>query len=41
MQEIRWINREDNPTNAITKFKANKSFETFINSNKVYVRIKG
>ena len=40
MQKIKWINRENNLANAITKSKANKSFKTFINSNKVYVCIK-
>jgi hypothetical protein len=33
--EIRWINGQDNPTNTITKTSSNKTFEGFINTNKL------
>jgi hypothetical protein len=39
--EIRWINRQDNPTNTITKASPNKTFKGFLDTNKLCVRIEG
>jgi hypothetical protein len=39
--EVRWINRQDNPTDTITKASPNKILERFLDTNKLYVRIKG
>ena len=39
--EIRWINGEDNPADAMTKATPNKALELFINTNTLVVRIKG
>jgi hypothetical protein len=39
--EIRWINRQDNPANTITKVSPNKVLEGFLDTNKLRVRIKG
>ena len=39
--EIRWINSQDNPADAITKANPNKALETFINTNTLRIRVKG
>ena len=39
--EIRWINGQDNPTNAITKVNPNSALETFINTNRLRIRVEG
>jgi hypothetical protein len=39
--EIRWINKQDNPANTITKTSPNKALEGFLDTNKLRVRIKG
>jgi hypothetical protein len=41
LQEVRWINGDDNPADAITKTKPNLSLETFINTNKLDIRVEG
>ena len=41
LQEVRWINGDDNPVDAITKTKPNLSLETFINTNKLDIRVEG
>jgi hypothetical protein len=41
LQEIRWINGLDNPANAMTKSNANKALESFVDTNKLTVRIEG
>ena len=39
--EIRQIYGDDNPVDAITKAKPNRALETFIDKNKLTIRIKG
>ena len=41
LTEIRQINRQDNPANAITKGTLNKALERFINTNQLIVRVEG
>jgi hypothetical protein len=41
LHEIRWINGNDNPADAMTKTNPNKALETFINGNSLRVRIEG
>jgi hypothetical protein len=40
LQEVRWINGDNNPADAITKTKPNLSLETFINTNKLDIRVE-
>jgi hypothetical protein len=37
--EIRYINKQNNPIDIITKFLFNKILEKFINTNKLIIRI--
>ena len=39
--EIRWINDQDNPADAMTKANPNKALETFVNTNVLCVRVEG
>ena len=39
--EIRWINGQDNPADSMTKSSPNKALETFIDTNKLQIRIEG
>jgi len=39
--EIRWINGQDNPADAMTKSNPNKALETFISTNSLDVRVEG
>ena len=39
--EIRWINGHDNPADAMTKLTPNKTLETFIDTNKLRIRVEG
>ena len=39
--KIRWINGHDNPADAMTKLTPNKTLETFIDTNKLRIRIEG
>jgi hypothetical protein len=39
--EIRWINRKDNPADAMTKPAPNKALERFIDSNQLNIRVEG
>jgi hypothetical protein len=39
--EIRWINRLDNPADAMTKATLNKALENFVTTNKIRVRVEG
>ena len=39
--EIRWINGQDNPADAMTKGTPNKALEKFIDTNQLTVRIEG
>jgi hypothetical protein len=41
LYKIRWINRHNNPANAMTKATPNKALETFISPNQIQVRVKG
>jgi hypothetical protein len=37
--EIRYINKQDNPADTITKLLFNKILEKFVNTNKLTIRI--
>ena len=39
--EIRWINGQDNPADAITKKDPNSSLSTLIDSNQLTIRVEG
>ena len=39
--EVRWINGQDNPADAMTKKDPNPSLETLINSNSITIRVEG
>ena len=39
--EVRWINGQDNPADAMTKASPNRALEGFIDTNKLRVRIEG
>ncbi|KAJ4159560.1 uncharacterized protein LMH87_008458 [Akanthomyces muscarius] len=40
-QEIRWINGDDNPADAMTKTTPNKALKGLIDTNKMTIRMKG
>jgi hypothetical protein len=39
--EIRWINGEDNPADALTKATPNRALKRFIDSNMLSIRVEG
>ena len=39
--EIRWINGQDNPADAMTKSNSNSALEIFINTNRLRIRVEG
>jgi hypothetical protein len=39
--EIRWINGQNNPANAMTKATSNKALSTFIDTNRLCLRMQG
>ena len=41
LQEIRWINSQDNPTDIITKSNYNKALQKFIDTNCLQICVKG
>jgi hypothetical protein len=41
LMEIRWINGQDNPADAMTKPNPNKALEKFITTNRLQVRVEG
>lgn len=41
IHEIRWIHGDDNPSDAMTKAKPNKSLEKLVSTNKLKIRVKG
>jgi hypothetical protein len=41
LQEIRWINGQDNPADAMTKSNPNRALEKFLDTNHLQVRIEG
>ena len=41
LQEIQWINSQDNPADAITKSNPNKALEKFLDTNCLQVRVEG
>jgi hypothetical protein len=41
LTEVRWINGEDNPADAMTKINANKTLERFLDDNEITVRMEG
>ena len=38
--EIRWINGQDNPADAMTKANPNKALETFVDINTLYMQVE-
>jgi hypothetical protein len=41
LQEVRWINGLDNPADAMTKANPNKALETFLDTNRLGIRVEG
>jgi hypothetical protein len=41
LQEIRWINGQDNPADAMTKSSPNRALEKFLDTNHLQVRVEG
>jgi hypothetical protein len=41
LMEIRWINGQDNPADAMTKSNPNRALEKFITTNRLQVRVEG
>src|SRR5436190_21421312 len=41
LQEIRWINGQDNPADAMTKSTPNKALEKFLDTNQLTIRVEG
>jgi hypothetical protein len=41
LYEVRWINGTDNPADAMTKGAPNKALETFVDTNRLRVRVEG
>src|ERR1700712_661422 len=41
LAEVRWIDGQDNPADAMTKSVPNKALTTFINTNEIEVRVEG
>lgn len=41
LQEIRWINGEDNPADAMTKINCNDALKRFLDTNQLDVRVEG
>ena len=41
LTEVRWINGQDNPADAMTKGTLNKALEKFIDTNRIVVRVEG
>ena len=41
LQEIRWINGQDNPADAMTKSTPNKALEKFLDTNSLEIRVEG
>ena len=41
LTEIRWVNGQDNPADAITKGTPNKALKRFIDTNQIVVRVEG
>jgi hypothetical protein len=39
--EIRWINGQDNPANAMTKAAPNRALSTLIDTNRLCLRVQG
>ena len=41
LAEVRWINGQDNPADAMTKQNPNKALQKFVDKNKIVVRVEG
>lgn len=41
IDEIRWIHRDDNPSDAFTKATPNKALENLVNTNQLTIRVEG
>ena len=41
LYEIRWINGQDNPADAMTKSNANRALETLIDTNSLTIHVEG
>ena len=39
--EIRWISGNDNPADALTKASPNRALESFLDNNKLSIRVEG
>lgn len=39
--EVRWINGNDNPADAMTKSKPNQALTNFLNTNSINIRVEG
>jgi hypothetical protein len=39
--EMRWINGNDNPADAMTKATPNKALENFVSTNTLRIRVEG
>ena len=40
LTEVRWINRQDNPADVMTKTTPNKILQEFLNNNEITVRLE-
>jgi hypothetical protein len=41
LTEVQWINRQDNPADAITKATPNKILQEFLDNNEITIRLEG
>jgi hypothetical protein len=41
LAEVRWINGQDNPADAMTKATPNKMLQGFLDNNEITVRLEG
>ena len=41
LQEVRWINGNDNPADALTKSSPNTALQRFIDTNRLTIRVEG
>ncbi len=40
ISEVRWVNGEDNPADAMTKSKCNRALENLVSDNRITVRLE-
>jgi hypothetical protein len=41
LSKVRWINRDSNPVDAITKANLNKALKRLVNTNRLTVKVQG